>query len=466
MGSSLELEEPATHLIGDLYIHSTIPESLSILCDEIGPRPCGSDGEVKARDFLIQSLEKYGLDNVRLEEFDYLGWERVSAKLLVEVPSLSLSRRIPCLSAGLTPSGQAEGRLFYVGYGRPEEFDGQKDKIEGRIAFAHCDLSRVSSQTGLPSNYPEQMNLAARYGASAFISIARRAPGLIGTGPGMFNGAREALEIPAVFVSREDGEWMLRLMRKGFHVKVSLEVENRLEMRRSWNVVGELVGKESPEEQVIVSSHYDSWDLGPGAIDDASGTVVLLDIARALTRHRDRFRRTVKFVAFSVEEIGCGGSYAYVRLHEKELDNIAFMMDLELPGQPSGYWVSDEALAKALEGMASKLGYSLSLSARTGGIYSDSSVFALEGVQRAGLALRATEPPASLFGHTQADTPDKLSVEALKDCAVAIGYLLFHALSLPEIPIRRLPEEEVRRFYEASGLASLLKILRAWPYSG
>jgi Zn-dependent M28 family amino/carboxypeptidase len=257
---------------------------------------------------------------------------------------------------------------------------------------------------------------------------------------------------------------MLRLLRKGYQPRASLEVENSLERKKSWNVVAELEGRERPEEQLIVSSHYDSWDLGPGAFDDASGTVVLLDVARALARHRNCLKRTVKFVAFSVEEIGCGGSYAYVRLHEEELDKIAFMMDLELPGSPSGYSASDEALARALQEPASRLGYSISLAGRPGGIYSDSSVFALKGIQRVGLTLKPQEPPASLFGHTQADTPDKLSIEALKDCAAAIGHLLFHALSLPELPVRRLCEPDVCRLYEASGLASLLRILRAWPF--
>jgi hypothetical protein len=91
------------------------------------------------------------------------------------------------------------------------------------------------------------------------------------------------------------------------------------------NVVAEIPGSEKPDEVVIVSGHFDSWD-GPGsqgALDNGTGSSVTLECARILNACGARPKRTIRFILWSGEEQGLFGSRGYVRDHAAEMDKIS-----------------------------------------------------------------------------------------------------------------------------------------------
>ncbi len=70
------------------------------------------------------------------------------------------------------------------------------------------------------------------------------------------------------------------------------------------NAVGEIRGREHPEEILVVGAHLDSWDLSEGATDNGMGSVSVLGAAEAILRSGQRPRRTIRFVLFNGEEQG------------------------------------------------------------------------------------------------------------------------------------------------------------------
>jgi hypothetical protein len=122
--------------------------------------------------------------------------------------------------------------------------------------------------------------------------------------------------------------------------------------RKVRNVVGLLPGN-APErkgEAVVLGAHYDHLGLGGrnsmnpnlagqvhnGADDNASGTAALIEIARAAAANRERFPRSVVFVAFAGEELGLIGSAHYVNAPAVPLDRTLAMVNLDMVGRPRG----------------------------------------------------------------------------------------------------------------------------------
>src|ERR1700756_4835370 len=95
-------------------------------------------------------------------------------------------------------------------------------------------------------------------------------------------------------------------------------------------------GTTKPDEVVILGAHLDSWDLGTGATDNGTGSMAVLEAARALEKLGVKPKRTIRFVLFSGEEQGLNGSKAYVLAHKDEL------------GRISGVLVHDSGTGKVL----------------------------------------------------------------------------------------------------------------------
>src|SRR5262249_35908128 len=121
-------------------------------------------------------------------------------------------------------------------------------------------------------------------------------------------------------VSIEDAELMERLLKSGQRVRLKMRLTSRSEAEvESANVVGELPGREHPEQIVLLGAHLDSWDLGTGAMDDAAGCAIALDAARTIVASGRPPRRTVRVVLFMNEEMGLSGGKAYAARHAAEL---------------------------------------------------------------------------------------------------------------------------------------------------
>ena len=137
--------------------------------------------------------------------------------------------------------------------------------------------------------------------------------------------------LPNLVISHEDYTLFTRLIGEGVTPKVEARVQNQLGKSpvQQWNTVAEIQGTERPGQVVILGAHLDSWDLGTGTTDNGTGSMVVLETARAIARSGLKPKRTIRFILFSGEEEGLLGSRAYAAQHAKEADSIQAVLVLD-----------------------------------------------------------------------------------------------------------------------------------------
>jgi Zn-dependent M28 family amino/carboxypeptidase len=137
--------------------------------------------------------------------------------------------------------------------------------------------------------------------------------------------------LPNLVISNEDYALLARLIAAGITPRLQGRVENRLGKQpvQQWNTVAEIRGSELPGQAVILGAHLDSWDLGTGVTDNGTGSMVVLEAARAIAKSGLKPKRTIRFVLFSGEEQGLLGSRAYAEAHAAMADSIQAVLVLD-----------------------------------------------------------------------------------------------------------------------------------------
>ncbi len=201
----------------------------------------------------------------------------------------------------------------------------------------------------------------------------------------------------------------------------------------SANVVGELRGREKPDEVVVVGGHIDSWDVGAGASDDGGGCVVTWEALRIMKKLSLRPRRTVRVVLWTNEENGTRGGNAYRDQHRAELANHVMMLESDNGVfRPIGFGFSGgETARQKLKAIASLLRGVGADAIIPGGGGADINPSTREA-RIPGLALAVDESKYFLIHHTPADTVDKIDPIEMAKCAAAIAVMTYVVADLPE----------------------------------
>ena len=137
--------------------------------------------------------------------------------------------------------------------------------------------------------------------------------------------------LPNLVIAHEDYAMLERQILAGASPRIQGRVENTIGRApvQQWNTVAELRGIERPGQVVILGAHLDSWDLGQGVTDNGTGSMVVLEAARALAQSGLKPKRTIRFILFSGEEQGLLGSRAYAAAHAAEADSIQAVLVLD-----------------------------------------------------------------------------------------------------------------------------------------
>lgn len=444
-------------IIGDIYASNEWDKHLRILCDEIGTKSSGSEGEKQARDFILNRCKKYRLEHVYPEKFEYPSWQRIEESLNIIEP---VKKEIKTLSLGGVPSTAPRGvtgEIVLVGDGRPRDFEYYKNRITGKIVLAY-ERSTFGEEDRVA-----KIQRACQLGARGFLLVNHSYGGIQLAGNGGFG---KAIEIPAASISREDGEYLERLLAERSRVKVNLYLKNRIENRTSWNVIGEITGQERANEHVIVGTHYDSCDICPGAVDDTSGVVVALELARTFANHKNIFRRTIRFVFFSAEENGIWGSRAYVTRHIEDLKDIVLMLNVDPGGKVDNCLVEGFSdLIFHMETLAKKNRFSMEIK-RYPDYHNDSFPFMFKGVPAIWLPGNPCKGNAAGFIHSPVDTIDKISIRRLKEGAMTVAHILLDIVNIDKRPEDYKSQDEVKKWLEMEpSLVETLKIVGFWPFA-
>jgi aminopeptidase YwaD len=137
--------------------------------------------------------------------------------------------------------------------------------------------------------------------------------------------------IPAVSISRSDGESIEGMLTSGKSVRITIKVDSETKDSTSKNIIARMKSKkQSGGKNIVVGAHYDGVDT-PAANDNASGIAALLEAARVISKQK--LDCDINFIAFGAEEIGLIGSNYYVStLSAKKINNIIAMINLDMVG--------------------------------------------------------------------------------------------------------------------------------------
>src|SRR5262245_6624042 len=337
---------------------------LSELCTRAPGRLSGSDAAARAIEWAHETMLRLGLENVRLEPCQVPRWERGDVQDLVVVePPAHAGERLPILALGgsvATPAGGLQAEVIAVT--SFEALHARAEEARGKLVlFARpMDPTRLEpfeAYGGAVNQRSSGASEAARVGALAALVRSMTLAQDDRPHTGAMNYAEGVERIPAAAVSTNACDRIRAWLDSGERVVLRLALDCRsLGDVPASNVVGEIVGRERPDEVVLIGGHLDSWDVGQGAHDDGAGCAHVLEAGRLLAGSPlGRPRRTVRCVLFMNEENGLHGALAYRDTHEDELDRHVLAIESDRGGGlPLGY-ASDAALG-ALETIAHLLG--------------------------------------------------------------------------------------------------------------
>jgi carboxypeptidase Q len=312
-----------------------------------------------------------------------------------------------------------------------EELDANAARARGKIVVFNVPYTSYGETVRFRSQGPSR---AARHGAVAMLVRAVGPAGLRTPHTGALQYASDTPKIPAAAISTEDADRLQRMTDRGSRVVVRLKMEAHVERDvESANVVGEIRGREKPDEVVVVSGHLDSWDVGAGATDDGGGCIVAWEALRIMKKLNLRPRRTVRVVLWTNEENGGRGGLAYRDQHRAELDKHVLMMESDGGVfRPLGFGFSGndvgretvKAIATLLTGIAAD-------QINPGGGGADIG----PSVQEAHIPAMSLDVDGSkyfLIHHTPADTIDKIDPVEMAKCAAAVAVMAYVVADLPQ----------------------------------
>jgi carboxypeptidase Q len=280
-------------------------------------------------------------------------------------------------------------------------------------------------------------------------------------------GFEAEFAIPVLSLSAEDQGQLERFLAAGRKVRVRLNVQNTFSSGpvETANTVGEIRGREHPEEILVVGAHLDSWDLSEGATDNGTGSVSVLGAAEAILRSGRRPRRTIRFVLFNGEEQGLLGSYAYVKQHESEMAN--HLGDLVLDeGQGP---VKEFQLGGRADLVATFQAFADSLSnIRTVKVTdkvefgTDTGPFIIAGLP--GINMNQDSPEYKYTHHSAADALEAVKPDALAQDATRMAMTAYWIADRTERFARPWPTKKTAAMLREQHQFEFLKAFRLWPF--
>jgi carboxypeptidase Q len=420
--------EPAARIIGESLATRFAWERLALLGDTFGPRLSGSTNLADAIQWAAAEMKKDGLENVRLEPVKVPHWVRGRESAEITAP-----RSFPLVMLGLgnsvgTPAEGVEAEVLVVRGFQDLEQAGAKAK--GRIVLFNVPFTSYGETVQYRANGPSR---AASLGAVAVLVRAVGPAGLRTPHTGSLRYAPDVPQIPAAAISLEDAEMLQRMQNRGTPVRVRLKMEAKfLPDADSFNVVGEIRGRERPDEVVVLGGHFDSWDVGTGSTDDGGGCVVTWEALRLMKKLSLRPRRTVRVVLWTNEENGLRGGQAYLERYRNDLANHVLMMESDSGVfRPTGFGFSGSNTARARVN---------EIAALLRGIQAD-RIGPSGGGADIGPSVEAGKLPAMslevdgnyfLIHHTPADTVDKIDPMDMSRASAAIGVMAYVIAEMPD----------------------------------
>jgi hypothetical protein len=426
------------------------------MTDDIGARLTASPGFDQSAEWARDRFAAWGLTNPRLEPFEFgRGWSLEKISVEMTAPRyMPLTGYAEAWTPSIAGGGVVTGRVVYVGESTTAQIEAMAGTLRGAIVLTHqpqaqfLDADRPQPgldtdgvRTGNPPGVPlrsatplqQMLPILARAGAAVVLRPSAYRDGTVGVGG---NRATRSDATPSIVLAAEQYDLLARLARSGSAPELRIELRTRYheEDTRTFNVVADIPGTDPQlrDEVVILGGHLDSWHAAVGATDNGDGAVAAMEAARILAAVGARPRRTIRVVLWSGEEQGLLGARAYI---EQQLADPAARERLSVmlnddpgSGRSLGFYMQENAAAKAvfdawLEPLRD-LGVGRNVIEGIGS--TDHVPFDDIGIP-AFTVIKDFEAYDERTRHTNADYPERMSEDELKQSAIFLAHFAWQA---------------------------------------
>lgn len=353
ISASVSYAQPSKPVVDSIIKEATENSQLEQLgyelMDVIGPRLVGTPQMEKAHNWAVGKYKNWGIEARNEKWGEWRGWERgithvdmvhprvqsleatqlawspatkgngVTAELVI-VPdlqdSVAFKKWLPSVKGKLVMISmmQPTGRPDY----NWQEF-ALKESMEkmkaSRTQMTEAWSKRISKTGHTARTLPQALEKAGAAG----IVMSNWSGGF---GVNKIFGANTT-KIPTIDVALEDYGMLFRMVENGAKPKIKIQASSKnLGKMPAFNTIAEIKGSEKPNEYVILSAHFDSWDGGTGATDNGTGTIMMMEVMRVLKKMYPNPKRTILVGHWGSEEQGLNGSSAFVEDHPEIVKNI------------------------------------------------------------------------------------------------------------------------------------------------
>ena len=448
-------------IIKEVYQNSALPTMAHELLDKIGPRLVGSPKMQQANDWAVATYKSWGIEARNEKWGEWRGWDRGISHIDMIAPRL---RSLEGTQLAWSPSTKGKtinaetiiipdladpvafaqwlpnvkGKFVLVSMlqptGRPDynwqEF-GTKESFEkmksDRTAQTQAWTKRIQKTGYTTRTLPVALEKAGAMGVISSLWSA-------GFGVNKIFGAYTK-NIPSVDISLEDYGLLYRLTESNSKPILSIKTDSKeTGVVPTFNTIAEIKGSEKPDEYVMLSAHFDSWDGASGATDNGTGTLTMMEAMRILKKFYPNPKRTILVGHWGSEEQGLNGSRAFVEDHPEIVNNMQALFNQDngtgrvtnISGQ--GFLQSYKYIGNWLSAVPDSLkdGLTTTFPGSPGGGGSDYASFVAAGVPAFSLSSLSWSY-GSYTWHTNRDTYDKIVFDDVKKNVVIAAIMAYMA---------------------------------------
>ena len=436
------------------------------LMDGVGPRLVGSPKMQQAHDWAVAKYTSWGISAKNEKWGEWRSWERGVTHIDMVAPWVKTLEGMQLAwspgTNGKTVTGetiiladvadstafqawlpQVKGKFVLISMaqptGRPDynwkEFgtEASQERMKKVKDSVQDAWRKRLSKTGL--NARELALALEKAGAAGLVQNYWSA----GFGVDKIFGANTK-KVPTIDVGLEDYGLLYRLTESGRKPKLSVRADSKdLGMAPTFNTLAEIKGTEKPNEYVMLSAHFDSWDGATGATDNGTGTLVMMEAMRLLKKFYPNPKRTILVGHWGSEEQGLNGSRAFVEDHPEIVSNLQALFNqdngtgrvVNLSGQ--GFLHAYDYLTRWLSAVPASIRNEIEtrFPGSPGGGGSDYASFVAAGAPAFSLSSNSWSY-GSYTWHTNRDTYDKIVFDDVRNNAILTAILVYMACEDPQ----------------------------------